>query len=410
MFKYKLLKYTLVVVSIIAFAVPLFSDYVRHRTLERYDLRWTQTLDRQSRTQTIVVRNASSQAKENLVLELDPGPNAARVFQDFEISSSERGPFQTFLDTVELTNVESAQTGLTAPEKNKILQELDAHSSQRGLDNLDGVFDEILRNRLPAGTDKRTDVPFSGQRTVDWHVSWKQKCSAAKSTAECPKIDAVLVDWEAAKAVFQNTALDRWHNETGVGFASTSDQLSLDKKLFVTLSLGANELRVLRFRYTHSPATVSTLFRSTSGERPVQLGSVRALFSPFLFVLFTKHPNYLLTLLFLCLVVTYWYGPALLPMRVVSIEKIFNFALESKDFEYWQQALEQHRFYILQEFRRLRRTLNPNLAVASDDQVIDFVREQLMRRYERTKVRFRSTRALNTSIHDELWCLVQTAL
>jgi hypothetical protein len=409
MFKYKVLKCALLLVSIVAFCLPLFSEFVRRKTLERYDLRWLQTFDRQSRTQTITVRNSGNQPKENLVLELDPGPNSARVLRELEISSSERGPYQKFLDTVELTNAQSSETRLTAPEKNKLMQALDTHYSQRGLDDIDAVFDGLLKDRLTAGKNTSADAQFTGQRTRDWHLSWKQKCAVVKPTAECPKVEALLTDWEEAKAGFRKAAFDNWQQNTGVRLASVSDQLSFDKKFFITLSLAANEVKVLRFRYAHSPATVTPFFRSTSGEQTVRFNNTADLFSPFLSILYTVHPHSTFAAVILLLILAALFGPLLLPLRILSVQQIFNRALKLEDYDYWKHAMERHRFFILQEFRRLRAESKMRTD-ASDDEVLDFVRAALTIKSKRGKVPFRSTAALNSSISLALSRFVDRAI
>lgn len=406
MFKFKVLKYAFAATSLVAFGASFFSDSLRQKTLHRYDLRWCQELDTRNRVQTIVVQNAGNQPKENLELELDFGSDVARVLADFEVSSSRQGPYETFLDVLQETTAQWSSAALTASELNRISQALDKHSAQRGLYDLDLIFDDILRTRLVSGNGQQAlqYLQLNPLATQEWHLSWQQKCFELRDNTDCLRVNSILADWEQAKQSFRNAAFARWNTNTSLKLESTSDQLSLDQRLLMKLSLGVNEHRVLRFYYSHRPATVSTSFRSTTGAQTTLLNSVQEVFSPFVSVLFKIHPIWLYIGLVLAALVVY-YSALLLPLHLLPIEKIFNFALESRDDDYWKHALDRHRFFIMREFRQLRRDLNPGAKIDSDE-VMDFVRDGLQVEHDRGAVKFRNAKALNRSIHDELWQLL----
>jgi len=261
-----------------------------------------------------------------------------------------------------------------------------------------------LKSRLKAANGGK-EFQTANQQTKTWHADWNRKCSVGKPSSDCQTIHSVFADWEKARTSFRNAALQSWQAQTGVGLVSQSDQLSLDNKLMMTLSLAPNESRVFKFYYSHYPGTVSTTFRSNEGEETYQLDSDKEVFASFATILFALHPICYFVLIALILLALL-YGPLLLPLPIVPIYKIFNFALESRDEDYWKHALERHRFSILRQFRSLKKKENSDNPM-TEQEVLDYVRDWLTVRNDFGAPKFRSTKSLERSIHDELWRLVR---
>jgi|GEM_PF-2529017 len=409
MFRLKIVRYTVFLGSTISLLLPFFSEYVRQKTLQRYDLRWHQELDTRSRIQTIAVRNAGSQPKGNLVLDIDLGPNKSGVISDFEASLSDRKPYTSFMEAVTKGSFALETLVLKSPERDRIIQAVDRHSSSRNLDDLDKIFDDILEERLAALAGSKILNYFHQTNTppANWHDIWHQKCGVTKPSSDCSKVDAILADWERSKQGFLNQALFKWHEATDLRLEPESEGLSPNGRVSVTLSLAAGEARFLRFHYSHNPASALTVLRSTTGEQTVQVRKPSDLFSTPVSILFDLHPNLkiFLGLIFLILVLL---SPFLVPVQLLPIHRVFNIALETEDYEFWQQALDRYRFFILQQFRELRRIFNPEL-VADPEEIMDFVRNGLTIVHKSNGLGFRNIRDLNAFIHDELRDLVLNA-
>jgi hypothetical protein len=404
MFKFKVFKVIIATASIITFLVAPFSDFLKAKTIRRYDLRWYQDIDNNTGIQTIVVRNAGVEPKDNLVLELNFDAKATRVLTDFEVAPDDNGPAEKFLDTVARTSTVEPLGSLSAEETTRVSQMLDQHFGDRKLNYLDAVFDDILKSRMQAanGADALTYFTSNNQITENWHTQWSNRCSGNRSS-DCGPVDTVLAGWEKARNGFRNAVLQNWKERTGISMTSNSDNLSLDKTLSMTLALAPSEQRIFRFRYVGNPGKITAAFRSLKEGQTYQLNNRSSVSSSFVSLLLELNPIYYLVALVL-VVLLILFGALLVPLQIVPVHWLFNFAMQSNDEDYWKQAFERHRYFILRQFRMLRKQ-EASQSEMDDQEVLDLIRDWLTEREERRLPRFKSRKSLNRSIHYHLWHL-----
>ena len=401
MFRYKLLKVGIAAVSLITFLISPFADSLKAITLRRYDLRWQQSADKANQVQTIVVRNAGTELKDNLILELSFDDKASRVLADFEVKSEANGQAEKFMDTVARTSIAGPAELLTAPETALISQLLDRHFAGRTLNYLDGVFDDILSTRFAAAKsgDAFTYLKNKNAMTANWHNDWAQRCAGNQSN-DCKSVDTVLGDWEKARSNFRNAVLQNWKERTGISLSSTSDNMSLDKKMLLTFSLQPNEQRFFTFHY-NNPGSVAATFRSTKGEQTYHLDDRSSVFYSFIGLLFYFWPILYMFIPLIVVLVILFFGWLLVPLHLLPTYQIFNFAVEYKDEDHWKQALERHRYFIIRQFRAVK-SVGGSRAVMDEQQVLDLVRDWLVKRHKNGSPRFRNGELLDRSIHHEL--------
>ncbi len=402
MFKYKVLKVLFATASIITFLISPFSDFLKAKTIRRYDLRWYQDVNNNTGIQTIVVRNAGVEPKDNLVLDLNFDSNATRVLTDFEVASDDKGPAEKFLDAVARISTAEPLGSLTADETTRVSQLLDRHFGDRKLNYLDRVFDDILKSRMQAanGANALTYLTGNHQTTENWHTQWSNRCVGNRSN-DCGPVDTVLAGWEKARNGFRNAVLQNWKERTGISMTSNSDHLSLDKTLSMTLALAPGEQRIFKFYYVGNPGNITTGFRSLKEGQTYQLSERSSLSSSFVELLLDFYPFLVLLLLILPPLI-YFLGWALLPLQIVPTHQIFNLAMESDDEEKWKQAFERHRFFIMRQFRAVLQT-EQSKAEATEQEVLDLIRDWLTERHDNGTPRFKNGESLNRSIHLELW-------
>ena len=404
MFKYKVVKVVIAAASIVTFLISPFSDFLKEKTIRRYDLRWYQDVDDNTGIQTIVLRNAGVEPRDNLVLELNFDAKATRVLTDFEVAPDDNGPAEKFLDTVARTSSVEPIGSLSADETTRVSQMLDQHFGDRKLNYLDAVFDEILKSRMQAANGVNALAYFANnkQTTENWHTEWSNRCSGNRSN-DCGPVDTVLAGWEKARNGFRNAVLQNWKERTGISMTSNSDHLSLDKTLSMTLALAPSEQRIFRFRYVGNPGNITAAFRSLKEGQTYQLSDRSSVSYSFVRVLLTLHPIYYL-LIPVLLVLLFVFGSLFLPLQIVPVHWLFNFAMQSKDEDYWKYAFERHRYFILRQFRMLRNN-EASQAEMSEQEVLDLIRDWLTDREERRLPRFKSRKSLNREIHNHLWHL-----
>jgi hypothetical protein len=404
MFKYKVAKFLIATASIGAFLISPFSDFIKANTIRRYDLRWYQDVDNSTGIQTIVVRNAGVEPKDNLVLELNFDANATRVLTDFDVAADEKGPAEKFLDTVARTSSAEPLGLLSADETTRVSQILDQHFGDRKLNYLDSVFDDILKSRMHAanGANALTYFTSNNQTTENWHTQWSNHCVGNRSN-DCGPVDTVLAGWEKARNGFRNAVLQNWKERTGISMTSNSNHLSLDKTLSMTLALAPGEQRIFKFYYVGNPGNITTGFRSLKEGYTYQLSDRSSLSSWFVSVLLELNPYYYLVALFL-LYLLIVLGRLFLPLQIVPVHWLFNFALQSEEEDRWKDAFDRHRYFILRQFRMLR-DRESSQADMNEQEVLDLVRDWLTNRKKQGSPRFTSTESLNRSIHYYLWRL-----
>lgn len=402
--KFKVFKFTIAILSTILLLISPVADFLKTETLRRYDLRWYQEDDDATLTQTIVVRNAGVEPKDNLVLDLNFDSNASRVLADFDVASDENGPVEKFFDTVARTGSGESVTSLTADETTRVSQLLDRHFNDRKLNYLDGVFDDILKSRMEAanGLNALKYLATNNHTTENWHAQWSNRCSENRSD-DCGPVDTVLAGWEKARNAFRNSVLQNWKERTGVSIASNSDHLSTDKKLSMLLSLAPGEQRIFKFHYAQNPGNIIAAFRSMKGEQTHLLADRQSVYASFVGLLLNLYP-FLYLLVFVLLVLLLVFGDLLIPLQIIPIYRVFNFALKSEDEDYWKHAFERHRYFIFRQFRMFQDT-EAARAELTEQQVLDHIRDWLVDREKHGSPPFKSTKSLNRSIEDCLWSL-----
>jgi hypothetical protein len=402
MLRFRILRYVLLTGSIIGFLLPLCSDYLRRRTVDRYDLRWHQKLDKDKRLQTISVRNAGNQSENNLILDFDFGAGSDHV-SELETSIANQNPYSSILDVVALHARSPTWLSLTQQEKSKLLPLLDRQSNSRQLNEIDKVLDELLRGRLTAQQGSATVEQFDTQVSIPSVFPCKQR----ESQEACAKMNDLLVDWKLSAQAMLASIRSEWKSTTGLKIEPESDRLSFERYVSMSFSLGPGEERVLRIRYSHLPVQASTFLRSASDRKTVQVAQESDLYSTMPALFFKLHPFAVAPTIILLICILY-FAPLLVPPSFLSTKALFNMALDSQDHDVWKHVLDRHRFFILQQFRELKRRFNPSLTVDAEE-IVDYVRNGLEYAHRKHGLRLTSTADMNTYIHNELRFLVQNA-
>ena len=151
MLRLKIVRYSILISSLLGVFVPLFSDSIKQETIGRYDLRWSHEVDKKARLRTIVIRNNGPSVAEGLLLELRPESPDAIV--DFDTSSSDTGPYYSFSNA--LASSWSSATSpqiLKDPEREAIRQVIDTHAVGKRLEDLQSTFDRILIERIKSAS------------------------------------------------------------------------------------------------------------------------------------------------------------------------------------------------------------------------------------------------------------------
>jgi hypothetical protein len=230
------------------------------------------------------------------------------------------------------------------------------------------------------------------------------KCQRKVSDSDCLKVDALIGAWEQSKDVFYSEAFQKWQQATDIVMDSNADDLPNDRRISMMLTLDPGETRLLRFHYLGNTVAVTSAFRSLSGDRTTLFSTTSDLYSILPLTLFHLHPwiIYLVFPLFFGLVLLM---PYLIPSHLLTNKKLLKLALRTDDYEFWKQTLDRYRFYVLVEFRELRRIYNPKLKTDAEE-VVDYFRTRLTREYQAGGWRFLRRSRLDEFIKDELRILV----
>lgn len=399
MLRFRILRYVLFTASFIGFFLPFCSDYFKRRTVDRYDLRWHQTLDHDNRIQNISVRNAGTQPESNLILYFDFGTGSGHV-SELQTSLSDQSPYSSIFDVVALHVRSPTWFSLTQTEIAKLLPLLDRQSNSRRLEEIDKVLDQLLRDRLAAQQGHASVEHFNANLPIPAIFV----CKRGEDSEICARMKILFADWKLSNQAMLSDILSDWANRTGLKIESETDRLSFEQHLSMRFSLAPGEERMLRIRYGPQPLQAFISLQAASDRKTVQVARKSDLYSAMPLLFFRLHPYAGIPTLLLLIVILY-FSPLLVPPSFLSTKTLFNMALASGDHEVWKQALDRHRFFILQQFRELKRRLNPSIRLDSEE-VIDFVRDGLVRAHREYGLRLTSTVDMNTFIHNELHFLV----
>ena len=405
MLRLKIVRYSILIGSVLAGFVPIFSESIREKTIGRYDLRWSQEVNGKDRVHTIALRNNGLAVAEGLIIELKP--NAPDAIVDFDTSSSTVGPYYSFSNA--LASAWSSANNLQLlkdPEKEVIRQVIDTHAVGQRLGDLHSAFDRILVERVKSAKPLQKSLDYL-QRIAEsklWHERWHQNCAVNNSEPECAKIDQLIGNWEQTKDGFYSEAVKNWVGATGVVMQS---QDSSDPKISLRLTLKPRETRYIRFHYSRARTNGETSVESTSGGQTILVNSVQ-LDSSFLSLLWDLHKLWVVAGGFVLVLVLLLLAPFIVPTQLLSTRKIFSIAALTDDHEFWKSAIERHRFFILEEFRELRRIYGPQLVIDSE-QVLDYVRTRVSNEAAAGDFNIASQAALDGFISDELRIMLLTA-
>ena len=407
MLRLKIVRYSILISSLLGVFVPLFSDSIKQETIGRYDLRWSHEVDKKARLRTIVIRNNGPSIAEGLLLELRPESPDAIV--DFDTSSSDTGPYYSFSNA--LASSWSSATSpqmLKDPEREAIRQVIDTHAVGKRLEDLQSTFDRILIERIKSanGLQKGLDYLQKVAKSKSWHKRWLENCARAKSGADCAKIDTLIGTWEQTKDVFYSGAIQNWVGATGVALQSQERDGS-DPSISLRLALRPSETRYIRFRYSKGRDGANPTLTSMSGAH-TNLVNSNQLDSCFLSLFWDLHKFMLIVGVFIVILIALLLAPFVIPTPLLSTRRIFNIAAQTDDHEFWKTAIERHRYFILEEFRELRRIYRPQFVIDSE-QVLDYVRTKVSAETAASNLRLASQAELDGFISDQLRIMLLTA-
>jgi len=349
---------------------------------------------------TIAIRNNGPGIAEGLILELRP--EAPDVIVDFDSSSSAAGPHYSFSNALasSWSSANSPQM-LKDPEREAIRQVIDTHAIGKRLEDLHSTFDRILVDRIRSakGLQNGLDYLQKVAESKSWHERWHENCARTKSRAECAQIDTLIGTWEQAKDVFYGGAIQNWVDATGVALLSQERDGS-DRTISLRFALKPSETRYIRFHYSRGRDEANPSLKSMSGAHTILVNS-NQLDSCFLSLFWDLHKFLFFVSMFILILVGLLLAPFLIPTQLLSTRRIFNIASHTDDHEFWKAAIERHRFFILEEFRELRRIYRPQFVIDSE-QVLDYVRTRVSAETADGNLQIASQAELDGFISDEL--------
>ncbi len=355
-------------------------------------------MDQRTRVQTVEVRNTGSEAKNKLLIQLNP--KAAGMITEFESSSFNEGPYFPLFDALaSACSSPDSSLVLNETERDRIRKVADKHTLDHTLNELDRVFDDMLLERLHSSkiTPKSLEYLRRIDGTEHWHEHWKKRCQNTSTDSDCSKVDSVIGNWEHAKSVVYDETMRKWQQAADITLEPSENQLFDNGKISMILALSPGETRFLRFHYSHNPVAFSSSLQSNPGEHTTLFADSNYLFSTPARILLHLHPN-IISFIPLALVVLFSFLPYAMPAQLLTNRKLVKLALQTDDYEFWKQALDRYRFYVLQEFRELRRIYNQTLQMDAEE-VMDYVRSRLTLGYDGGRLRLGK---LDEFISDEL--------
>lgn len=419
----------MVLVPLVLLFFSPFSASVWRQILTRYDVRWHHDYDGEGRVQTITLRNNGYEAVPHVLVKLKvrcpaAGPADGPV-ADVAFARSGR-PRWSFVESIPVGEAATAWGAARpngeaatnpAPEgEGNIKAVMDEHSDKRSLYGLDRALDTLLADEMKTSRALRSvadDLEKAAPSCSAWHKTLLQGCKNHLYSEEaCRRAGEVVQSWEIFKKDLREKSRERWFAATGVRMEHDDRPDSAEEEMNFTLGLGAQESAVLQVNYNPSPSlNVDTEAHVSSGwvGRTNRVENTSDLGAP-LFLFLLRYDLWVAAVAFLAVVCGLAFAwPEVRPKKLLPIHKVFKTALATDDHEYWEHAYQRHRFYILQQFRILRkdyerRDLNPD-----PEFILDYVRSELIKAHyaggDRWRV-FRSEQKLNLFIRTQLKSLV----
>lgn len=408
MVRFRIVRYLSALIPFIITIVSPLSQPLYRQFISQYDLRWYTPPEPIDRHQPIALYNGGSAGLPKVMVELDVKADAPGAVMDFDFSAMRIGPSTSFLNTL----VDSdALTGLSQPEKDKIATIVDEHSPSRSLYAIDKALDDSLMLKL------KTNKAFSSitdelQKTTNscnaWHGYWLKKCGANQLPGSiCSQVDKILENWEWTKRGLYGAAAKRWRELTGVTAMLPSGQISSVGKTFFTLSLSSGESGSLMVDYGPDPVkSVAIKVSSNVIENAFRVDKLSDLRKSPLLIFAKNHilvTSIILLSVFLS-ILGVWH--VIKPNKLRPTYRIFNLALQTNNYEFWEHAYQRHRYFILQRFRHFRDLFNKRNLNLDAEEVLDFVRASLVNRYKLNNQLYKNENTLNRYIRSQVRFLV----
>jgi hypothetical protein len=399
----KLVRYSVLLMSIVGIVLPLISVSIRKETLDRYNLRWHQAFNEQTRMQTIRVRNAGDERSGKLIVEVvadKPG-----LFGDIETASSEANPSVSLLKVAGSSCLTSDCKAIFSQSEREQLARAADTNDHAAIADIETVFDEILFERLRTAGSKKIAVGLFGDgpfNTEGVHRHWHEQCKERAEQIECRKVDSVILDWELAKQAYYTEMLETWGRSAGVAFANI--QKNPNSGFALIFQLDPGEVRIVKVHYSHLSGKALPSVVSNTGDQTTLVANSNDLFSTWISFFWTLHPH-ITILIAVAILALLPFMRFFVPLHLISTKRLFDVAVRNDDYQFWKEALERHRFYILQQYREVKKSLNPNLVMDSEE-VIDYVRSRMTDQFKSGRLPMTTQTHLDMFIRSELEDLV----
>ena len=360
-----------------------FSESVQRWLFGGYEIRWqVDKAESDRRTQLITVRNNGSTPLYKAHIHLTIASNKRFPVADFSFARLPNGPQISFFDS--LARLDFAPNAAQADLK-QLVTALDSHSNPKTLFALEEAYNTILLSSLRANKQLRgtlTDLENTIQNHDDWHSVWPSRCKVAP--AACQQGSSSLEGWEASRLQLLEKGRQKWFESTGVELIPNNSRLSPSGDVDFAFDLGTKESCFLQVHYNPDPSSqisAEVQVLSGSGIGTSEVVDQRDLATPLPLFMFKYHFHYLVAVVLVLIAVLWFSWPVLRPKQLLPIHKVFRHALRTDDQEYWEHAYQRFRFFVNQEFRDLRQAVGKPYLKPESEELLDYVRNSLIKRY-----------------------------
>lgn len=317
----------------------------------------------------------------HVLVQLDV-PESPNIITNFNSGQIDSDPSGSFLQVFEHLEALSTASGTEAEALRSFLDE---HQKPGSLSEVDVAFEKLLVNRLKSIAARRLNID-SFVRQTETHRYWLSKCNDERSKRiEC-RMEKLREEWEYRKRLIFDEARKKWENVTGVVYTTRNDSFDAKGKLFYSFQLNAKEGRWLQIQYGPSSVRgIKSEISSSVDREPTRVVNAGDLTASSLGIFLKYHPAHVAWCfggIVLCLAIAL---PALRPVSLLPVHKIFNFALRTNDTEAWAEASKQYKYHIMQRYRALCSTLRKDVSLAPED-VFDYIRDRLRVEYKEEKL------------------------
>lgn len=399
--RYKLLKYAVVVVPLALVFFNPFSESLKRRFFNRYDLRWHSADNLKQRIQEITVHNSGDAPAGKIRIHLAMNPRSATSIADFTFTKFKSGKGVSFLDSVASSDL--MKSANQPDEMRPVVAALDGQDKDLALYKVEQALDEMGVSKIRSGDASGkalVNVNFGDARSrpkSDWHESIKNDCDNKKySDTTCQQALDIVAFWKDLKRNLAAQARKSWSDMAGAEVIYPVGELSPSSFADFTFGLEAHETGLLQIKFNPDPevtvgATADVYSSSAMGfiNRVEEKDDV---YKPLaLFML--KYRFLLLAILLLVAVAVIRFAwPEIRPKQLLPLNRAVYTALITDDHEYWEHIYQRYRFYVLQQFRKYRHLHNkPNLD-PQPEELLDYVRAKLTAAHHKNPSRFKAKR------------------